>query len=85
MTTKNQYIAEARAANPYPQFAQINGEPVQLTKDEYEANLEAWAEMRVAQDEHQREIDERNAALQSAEGKLAALGLTPEEIAAFLG
>lgn len=82
MTTKQQYIAEARAANPQPQYRTVNGESIELTDDEYEASLEAWAEMRVSQDLAQAEADAIIAAKRSAYIKL---GLTESEISAILG
>ena len=50
MTTKAEYAAQARAANPKPQYATINGQRVELTDDEYDAAIEAWALMRWYQD-----------------------------------
>lgn len=50
MTTKNEYAAQARAANPKPQYATLNGVQVELTNDEYETAIEAWALMRWYQD-----------------------------------
>ena len=51
MTTKNQYIAQAKQENPQPQYCKVNGTQIELTDEEYEASIIAWAEMRVAQDE----------------------------------
>ena len=82
MTTKAQYITQARAANPQPQHATINGESVELTDAEYEASIEAWAEMRVAQDAAEAEAAATLAAKKSAYKKL---GLTDDEIDAVLG
>jgi len=82
MTTKQQYITQAKAANPKPLYATINGEQVQLSDAEYEASIESWAEMRVAQDAH---IDQQSAAKESAKAKLAALGLTEAEVNAIIG
>jgi len=53
MTTKQQYIAQAKADNPKPMYATINGEQVQLSDDEYDQAITAWAEMRVEQDASQ--------------------------------
>ena len=50
MTTKNEYIAQAKSANPKPMFATINGEKIALTDEEYETAIENWAIMRVMQD-----------------------------------
>lgn len=81
MTTKSQYIAQARAANPKPQYTTINEQQIELTEDEYEASLEAWAEMRLAQD---RLNSEDNPAFTGIK-KLKALGLTDDEIEALVG
>jgi hypothetical protein len=51
MTTKNQYITQAKKDNPQPQFCTINGQQIELTDEEWLTSIEAWAEMRVAQDE----------------------------------
>jgi len=82
MTTKQQYITEAKAANPQPQYRTVNGEQIELTDDEYEASIVAWAEMRVAQDLAQAKADAVIAAKRSAYTKL---GLTEAEINALLG
>ena len=50
MTTKAEYAAQARTANPKPQYATINGVQVELTDNEYDAAIEAWALMRWYQD-----------------------------------
>ena len=50
MTTQAEYAAQARAANPKPQYATINGVQVELTDDEYDAAIDAWALMRWYQD-----------------------------------
>lgn len=81
MTTKAQYIKRAKAANPKPQFATINGEQIELSDEEYEASIVAWAEMRVAQDLAQAETEAVIAAKRSAYTKL---GLTDDEINVLL-
>ena len=50
MKTKDDYIKEAIADNPKPLFFDANGIPIQLTDDEYDAAIEAWALMRWYQD-----------------------------------
>lgn len=82
MTTKTQYVAQAKAANPQPMFANINGAQVELSESEYDDAITAWAEMRVAQDTY---INEQTIAKESARAKLAALGLTDTEINALVG
>lgn len=82
MTTKAQYMTQARAANPQPQHATINGEAVALTDAEYEASIEAWAAMRVEQDAAETKAQAVLATKRSAYKKL---GLTDEEIDALIG
>jgi len=48
--SRDELIAQAKADNPKPMFATINGEQVQLSDAEYDEAIEAWAEMRVEQD-----------------------------------
>lgn len=55
MKTKAEYIAQCKADNPPPLHATINGVTQQLTDEEYEDAVEKWAEMRVYQDEWERE------------------------------
>lgn len=82
MTTKNEYIAQAQNENPKPQYRTINGEQIKLSDDEYEASIEAWADMRVEQD-----LAETKAAtlLATKRSAYAKLGLTDDEIDAILG
>ena len=82
MKTKAQYMAQAKTENPQPQYATINGVAVQLTEDEYETSIEAWAEMRMAQEAAEMIAAEMRALKISAYKKL---GLTDEEIAALVG
>ena len=49
MKTKKQYAEECRAENP-TMTETVNGETRQLTDDEYETAIEAWALMRFYQD-----------------------------------
>lgn len=85
MTTKQQFIQQAKAANPQPQYATINGEQVELSDDEYEASIEAWAEMMFQQEQVALAAEAAEQAKASATAKLAALGLTDEEVSALLG
>lgn len=82
MTTKNEYIGQAQNENPKPQYRIVNGEQIELSDDEYEASIEAWADMRVAQDAAETAAAELKATKRSAYTKL---GLTTEEIDAILG
>jgi len=82
MTTKAQYMTQARAANPQPQYRTVNGEQIELTDDEYEASIEAWAEMRVEQDAAEAQAQ---AALATKRSAYKKLGLTDQEIDALIG
>jgi hypothetical protein len=85
MTTKTQFIAEAKAANPKPLYRTENGTPIELTDEEYESSIEAWAEMRVEQEKIAEQSRAKEAAAASGRAKLAALGLTDDEIDALVG
>lgn len=85
MTTKQQYVAQARTANPQPQYRTENGERIELTDDEYESSLEAWADMKIQQDAAETAEQAAIAAKESAKAKLAALGLTEAEVNALIG
>ena len=50
MTTQAEYAKQAKANNPKPLYANINGEQIELTDEEYDATIEAWALMRFYQD-----------------------------------
>jgi len=82
MKSKDDYIAEARQENPKPIFHDANGIKIQLSDDEYEVAIEAWAIMRVKQDAAKNETDTNLALKRSAYTKL---GLTDAEINAILG
>jgi hypothetical protein len=82
MTTKQQFITQAREANTKPLFLNANGTLIELTDEEYEASIVAWAEMRVEQDAAEAEAAELLATKKAAYAKL---GLTEEEITALIG
>lgn len=85
MTTKAQYISQARAANPKPQHRIENGIQIELSDDEYEASLEAWAEMKLDQDAFMAAKQTAETAKASIRNKLAALGLGEAEIKELVG
>ena len=85
MTTKAQFISQARKANPKPQYRTENGVQIELTDEEYEHSLEMWAEMKVQQAEVEAAKQAEADAKASAIAKLAALGLTEEEAKAIVG
>jgi len=80
MTTKNQFIAQARQENPKPQYKTINGVQYELTDDELEASFEAWADMRVEQEQKAVADNEKKLAKQAV---LDKLGLTDDEAKAL--
>lgn len=82
MTTKNQMIEIIRAENP-------NGLRVgddergytQLTADEYEQEIERMATIRLEEEAEQKQVKE---AKELAQAKLAALGLTADDLKALV-
>lgn len=82
MKTKENYIAEAIADNPKPLFFDANGIAVKLTDDEYNQAIEAWAEMRIEQDNAKNQNQEL---LQLKNSALIKLGLTADEASALFG
>ena len=75
MTTKKDLIAQLKAENP-KMVANINGEDIELTPEEYEKAASDWADMRLVQiaaEEAQVKADADKEAL------LAKLGITAEE------
>jgi len=50
MTTQAEYAKQAKADNPKPLYANINGEQIELTDTEYDEAVDAWALMRWYQD-----------------------------------
>ena len=85
MTTKINYIAQARAANPKPQYRTENDVRIELNDDEYENSLLMWAEMKIQQEKIETEKQNIATAKTSACAKLVALGLSDDEIVALIG
>ncbi len=79
MTTKTELIAQCKAENP-KMFFVFNDEEIELTGEEYDKACNDWAEMRLAQITLENET---NAARAAAEAKLAALGLTADDLKAL--
>jgi hypothetical protein len=82
MTTKQEFIEQAKLENKPPQYKIINGEQIELTNAELEASFEAWAEMRVEQEQKMIADNEKKLAKQAV---LDKLGLTADEAAALFG
>jgi hypothetical protein len=81
MKTKAQLIAQCKAENP-TMVQIVNGEEIELTGAEYNAACEAWAEMQLAQQAHQAEVE---AKASEKTALLARLGITAEEATLLLG
>ena len=79
METKEQIKARIVASNP-SRMAIINSEEVQLSDVEFNDSLEKRAQMEYEQQLKAKEISDAKAA---AETKLAALGLTADDLRAL--
>jgi len=79
METKEQIKARIVASNP-SRMAIINSEEVQLSDVEFNDSLEKRAQMEYEQQLKAKEISDAKAA---AEAKLAALGLTSDDLKAL--
>jgi hypothetical protein len=80
--TKNDLIAQCKAENPQ-MFQTVNDETIELVGEEYEKACSNWAEMRLAQIAMEDELAATQAAKEAAQAKLAALGLTVDDLAAL--
>lgn len=77
--TKNEIIAQYK--KDYSTLHKtINGEDIVLTEEEYETTIEQWADFQIAEDAKKAEAETKQA---SAEAKLAALGLTTDDLRAL--
>jgi hypothetical protein len=77
--TKTQWITQLKKDNPKA-FHNANGEQIEITGDAYEALIEQWADVELAKE---AEEAAKAAAKESAEAKLAALGLTADDLKAL--
>lgn len=75
MTTKTELIAQLKTENP-TMVANINGEDIELTPEEYEKAASDWADMRLVQ--IAAEAAEAKAK-SDKEALLAKLGISAEE------
>ena len=81
MTTLQNFITQAKTANPKPQYKTINDEKIKLNDEEYEISIEALATMQLEQEKNEIEIEVKKQNLQAV---LDKLGLTENEVAALL-
>jgi hypothetical protein len=82
MKTKKQLIKECRDANP-TMIQTINGIEVELIGADYDKVCSDWADMRLIQLTIEAEAEAKEAAKATAQAKLAALGITVEDITAL--
>ena len=82
MKTKNDFIAECKAANP-KMVQTVNGESRELTSEEYEEACANWADMQMLAQEYAaaKLLEDETKAI--AQAKLAALGLTTDDLKAL--
>jgi hypothetical protein len=80
--TKSQIIAQLK--KEYKTLTkQVNDEIVELDQDEYEATIDSWADVQLEKIAKQAEADAKAQAKAAAQEKLAALGLTVEDLQAL--
>jgi hypothetical protein len=77
--TKEQKIAELKAQYPTLTYG-INEEILTMSPEEYEATVTSWAEAAIAKEQA---AAEKTAAKEAAQAKLAALGLTTDDLKAL--
>ena len=81
MTTKSELVAQLKADHPTLTKG-VNDDIITLETAEYDATIEQWADNQIAAEETEKANE---AAKTSAEAKLAALGLTADDLKALLG
>ena len=77
--TREQLIAELKAESPTLTYG-INDEVFEMTAEQYEETIASWADARIAKAQAQAEAE---AAKLAAESKLAALGLSLDDLKAL--
>jgi len=80
--TKNELIAQFKADNPTI-TSTINGEAILLDAIEYDKTMNDWVKMRLDQIKVENENAQIDAAKEAAQAKLAALGLTTDDLKAL--
>ena len=78
--TKEQLIESLKQEYPTLRVGNEEDGYVQLDSAEYEATIESWANIKIAKEKAKAEAA---AALAAAEAKLAALGLTADDLKAL--
>lgn len=77
--TRDELIAQLKAENPTLTYG-VNDEVFQMTPEEYEETIASWADARIAKQTAKAQAE---AAKTAAEAKLAALGLTADDLKAL--
>lgn len=80
MTTKAEMIEIIKAENPTLKVGTEESGYTELTGADYDAQIEEWADNRLAKEAKIAEAEAKKAA---AEAKLAALGLTADDLKAL--
>ena len=78
MTTKKEMISLIKAENPTLRSGSDDDGYVELTGSDYEAQIELWADLRLAKEAKLAEIDAIATAKIEAAEKLIALGIDPK-------
>jgi hypothetical protein len=78
--TKEKIIAELKIQYPTLKSGSEESGYTQLSSKDYEATIEQWANSQIAEE---AKIEEQKLAKVSAEAKLAALGLTADDLKAL--
>ena len=79
MMTKEELIAQYKAQYPTLTYG-VNNEVFEMSAEEYEQTIEKWVDFELAK--IQEEAEKANAKA-GAQAKLAALGLTADDLAAL--
>ena len=77
--TKEQIIADLKAKHPTLTYG-INDEVFEMSSEQYEETINSWADAAIAKEQA---IAAAATAKEAAEAKLAALGLTADDLKAL--
>jgi hypothetical protein len=78
--TKNEMIEQLKAEYPTLRIGDEDSGYTELDAERYEATIQEWADNLIALEEVKQS---REASKKAAEDKLAALGLTPDDLKAL--
>jgi hypothetical protein len=83
MTTKQEMIKIIKAESPTLRLGNDDSGYTELSADEYETKIAEWADARLAKEAEAAEAEAKAQAKAAAQAKLAALGLTVEDLQAL--